>query len=344
LSAPTAAQMWAPACRRFLVHDGVLSHGGLCTHEMRRLALWSLWSGTCTLPLHLAAAMAARALQDFKLQGFGPQEANVKARDAILQRYGGADFSKNMAFTRCSRSLKWCKAMDSDDEDDDVPIGTQDAFQNIPVQEKFEGYGELDHDITVGVRLGDCTVTLKTALIGQVDERNESSSHSGKVVVHFGRREPGQFQRRRDGETLLSWGAHGGDECTDEEDESTLDSAVLHRFTTAVFPACEVPFSQVEVVQFLWRLLGAPLRWSETLHPYAEHPTFYTLLRDVFFRCLLRHHDANAVIDDGEAFFVATTSGKDDSDFMNDVAAVRERELKVRSNDSEMFWAQNCGA
>jgi len=308
------------------------------------LALWGLWSGSCTLPLHLAAAMAARALQDFKLQGFGPQDASLKARDAILQRYGGADFSKNMAFTRCSRSLKWCKAMDSDDEDGDVPVGTQDAFQNIPVQEKFEGYGELDHDITVGVRLGHCTVMLKTDLIGQVDERNESSSHSGKVVVHFGRREPGQFQRRRDGETLLSWGAHGGDECNDEEDEYTLEPSVLKRFAAAVFPACGVTLTEAEVVQFLWRLLGAPLRWTETLHPYAEQPTFYTLLRDVFLRCLARHADAHAVIDGGEAFFVAATSGNDDSDFMNDVAALREHEMKVKSNGFEEFWAQNCGA
>ena len=87
----------------------------------------------------------------------------------------------------------------------------------------------------------------------------------------------------------------------------------------------EPVFSTHESVQFLWRMLGAPFRWTETLYPYAEAPTFYLLLRDVFIQCLLGRDSGD------EELFTARSSGPNDSDFIHDIAALALRVWKARA-------------
>jgi len=313
----------------------------LTTHDMRQLALWGLWSGTCSLPLHLASGMAMRALQDFKLQGFGLTEASAQSRNAVLQLISRPIFPK--AYTTCKRSLRWHA------DDDEIPedIGFEDYCQDVAVQRMPEGYGELRHKIEVGFCLQDCTVTLTIDFDSEVGSGCEASCHGGNVVVQLLPRPCAQFlgtspappvatppvKKRKKAETLLSWRCRAGDAALGDPDDNDyqIRESVLHRFAARVFSVGERQFSVAEVLQFLWRALGAPLRWTETLHPYAIQPTFYMLLREAFLRCLAHHNDSNAVIEDDEDLFTAAPSGPNDSDFMNDVSGLREQEKKVKS-------------
>lgn len=309
LSQPTGKGVWAGACCSFLLHESVLSWGEFRMRDMQQLALWNLWSGTCSLPLHLAAGMAIRSLQDFKLQGFGSSDASDQFRNVIQRLIDGPEL--RTAFTICTRSLEWRNYDDFDNTNSD----DDSDFQNVAMKDEFSGYGELCHKIDIGFCFRGCNVTLNVSLYGEVDPGNANCHHAGSVHC--------------DGKTLLRWHCCDGDD--EDDSEYTLNARRLHRFSAQFFPDCIAAPSEAEVVQFLWRVLGAPLRWTDTVYPYASHSTFFLHVREAFLRCLKHHANAGVVLSNDEDPFTASPSGPNDSDFMHDLWKLRHEERRSQN-------------
>jgi len=355
--------VWLGTCQQLALHQ--VGGAALGCTGMRTLALWCLEAGSYALPGELAAGFAARALRDFKLQGWGPNAARMQARSAALEL--AASPLLVGAFTACHRSLQWRRerrgggrrgagaagsswtssAGSAGSGDTAETTGGQDAgrqhFREVAAQENFSGYGQVVQSIEASLELRGCRLTMKASCESDVSSGCAGFCHLGVVDVHFfpSSSPPAAAQ------TILEWHQQDGDYGDDYE--YSLDTALLDRVAcclcdNSLSSDCTAsaeeslstsPFqlSVAEALQLLWRILGAPFRWSRLCYPFAVEETFYLLLRNVFIRCMspgLQTEEA-----DEQPLFNCERSGADDSDFINDIAGLRQQLLGGQCRTSE---------
>mmetsp|Transcript_13587 Transcript_13587/g.38643 ORF Transcript_13587/g.38643 Transcript_13587/m.38643 type:complete len:382 (+) Transcript_13587:40-1185(+) len=235
-------EAWAGACKSFGVHEGVALRRPWGLAGARQLAAWGQGAGSCVLPPHLAAGMAAQALQGFGLSGSSRGSLSSSARVGVLALSKGEELAG--AFVACRRNVWWRPSM--------LKVGPARP-QELRAFALRTGTG-FDLHLALDLRLRGCGVMLRYAF-ENCQYRNDPEQQKSFYV---GCSQAGSLRLRPAHDAppveLAAWAGDGGGVLLWRRGSA----AGLQQLSMALFPG-EPALSIADMLEFLRLALGGPL-------------------------------------------------------------------------------------